>query len=98
MNVTVEDARFSRALGEVVALSALPAVWGGYRLPEIVDDVAEVLLRAIHPEFIYVTLIDHAAAVSAARAKQPDIDVKRIAAEAKRLLGSGDNTVSTIPD
>ena len=96
MNENAEVAELRRALGEIVALSALPAVWGGYRLPQIVDDVAEVLLRAINPDFVYVTLIDNA--VSAARARQPGSDLKCIAAAAKRLLASGDSTVSTIPD
>src|SRR5258706_1474750 len=98
MNESVENAGFRRPVGEVVAFSAVPAVWAGYRLPQIVDDVAEVLLRAIRPEFIYATLIDKTAAISATRAKQPDVDVRRIAAEAKRLLAAGDETVSTIPD
>src|SRR5205807_2476447 len=53
--------------------------------------------RCIHPELIYVTLVDDAAAISAARARQPDFDVRRFTAEAKRLLALGDDTVS-IPD
>ena len=44
MAESAENARFRRALGEAVAVSALPAVWGGYRLPQIIDDVAEVPL------------------------------------------------------
>src|SRR5258706_6884171 len=97
MDERAENARFRRALGEVAALSALPAVWAGYHLPQIVVDVAEVLMRALHPEFVYVTLVDEWPAVAAARAKQPAVDTSRITAEARRLLASGAST-STIPD
>jgi len=92
-----EKARFRRVLGEVVGLSALPAVWVGYRLPQIVDDIAEVLLRTVHLDFVYVTLID-GPVIAAARAKQPVVDTSRITAEAKRLLTSGDTELATIPD
>jgi transcriptional regulator with GAF, ATPase, and Fis domain len=98
MDKIAETAQFRRAFGEVVALSALPAVWGGYRVPQIVDDVAEVLVRCIRAEFVYVALLDDAAAISAVRAKQPGVNVRRFATEAKRLLASGDDTASTVPD
>jgi transcriptional regulator with GAF, ATPase, and Fis domain len=97
MSASAEKARFRRALGEVVALSTLPAVWAGYRLPQIVEDVAEVLFRAIHPEFVYVTLAGDGPGIAAARAKQPALGSKRIIADAKQLLASGVNT-TTIPD
>jgi len=51
-----ERGKHRRALGDVVALTALPAVWDGYSLRQIVDDVAEVLLRVADLEFVYVTL------------------------------------------
>jgi transcriptional regulator with GAF, ATPase, and Fis domain len=98
MDESAENARFRRVLGEVVALSALPAVWTGYHPPQIVDDVAEVLLRAIHPEFVYVELIDDGPHIAATRAKQAGLDARRITAEAKRLLPSGNETVSAIRD
>jgi transcriptional regulator with GAF, ATPase, and Fis domain len=97
MSESAENARFRRALGEVVALSTLPAVWAGYRLPQIVEDVAEVLLRAIHPEFVYVTLAGDGPGIAAARAKQPALGSNRIAADARQLLASGVNT-TTIPN
>src|SRR5258708_28644040 len=98
MSESTENARFRRALGEVVALSALPAVWAGYRLPQIVDDVAEVLLRAVNLEFVYVTLFNDELPIAAARAKQGAIDTRRFTAEARRLLASGDSAAATIPD
>ncbi len=96
MSERAENDQFRRALGEAVALSTLPAVWAGYRLPQIVEDVAEVLLRTIHPEFVYVTLAG-VPDIAAARAKQPALDAKRITAEARQLLASG-VTTTTIPD
>ena len=40
-----ESKALHRALGEIVSLAALPAVWDGYRPPQIVDDVADVLVK-----------------------------------------------------
>ncbi|MGA8808198.1 MAG: sigma 54-interacting transcriptional regulator, partial [Thermoanaerobaculia bacterium] len=101
MNIDASDrdekARFRRVLSEAVGLSTLPAVWAGYRLPEIVGDVAEVLLRTVHLEFVHVTLVD-AAVITATRGKQQAVDTSHIAAEAKRLLASGDTNVATIRD
>src|SRR5216684_5636630 len=99
MSESAEYARFRRALGEVVALSALPAVWAAYRLPQIVDDVADVLLRAVNLEFVYVTLFNDETPIAAARAKQGGNDTRRCTAAARRLLASGGNSaVATIPD
>jgi transcriptional regulator with GAF, ATPase, and Fis domain len=92
-----ENARFRRVLGETVALSALPAVWSGYRLPQIVDDVAEVLLKTIDIELVYVTLFDDEQPLAAARAKQEGIDIRGFTTAAKRLLASGESA-ATIPD
>lgn len=97
MSEDAEHGRLRRVLAEVVGLSALPAVWAGQRLPQIVDDVAEVLLRTVQLEFVYVTLID-GSAIAATRAKQPAIDTSSITAEAKRLLASGNTEGATIPD
>jgi transcriptional regulator with GAF, ATPase, and Fis domain len=98
MSETSEKARFRRVLGEVVALSALPAVWAGYRPPQIVDDVAEVLLKTINLDFVYVELVGDGPAIAAARGKQAALDSRVHTAEVKQLLASGNDTVSTIPD
>lgn len=97
MSEDAEHGKLRRVLAEVVGLSALPAVWAGYRLPQIVDDVAEVLLRTVPLEFVYVTLMD-GSAIAATRAKQPATDTSSITAEAKRLLASGNTEGATIPD
>lgn len=95
---SAESAKYRGAFGEVVALVALPAVWSGYRLAQIVDDVADVLLRILNLDFVYVTLFDDERPIAAARAKQKDIDAGRFAAAARRLLASGNAVTSTIPD
>jgi len=90
---SAESAKYRRAFGEVASLVALPAVWSGYRLPQIVDDVADVLLRILNLDFVYVALFE----IATARAKQKDVDAAGFAEAARRLLASG-NATSTIPD
>ncbi len=95
---SADSARLRHAFREVVALSALPAAWSAYRLPQIVDDVAEVLLRTLGLEFVYVCLFHDELPIAAARAKQGGIDTSGVAAAAERLLASGNSTAVTIPD
>ncbi|HXA15770.1 MAG TPA: sigma-54 dependent transcriptional regulator [Thermoanaerobaculia bacterium] len=92
------NAGYRRVFGEVVALTALPAVWSGYRLPQIVDDVADVLLRILDLDFVYVTLFDDERPISVARAKQGASAVNSFTAEARRLLATGNSGEATIPD
>jgi formate hydrogenlyase transcriptional activator len=96
-NESAENAR-RRTFGEVVALTALPAVWFGYRLPQIIDDVADILLRILDLDFIYVALVHEETPIAASRAKQEGIDSSRFAEAAKRMLAGGDTTTATIPD
>jgi PAS domain S-box-containing protein len=46
--------RLRRCLRDVVAISALPAVWTGYDTPQIVAQVGEVVGRALHADAVYV--------------------------------------------
>jgi len=98
ISASAEDARFRRVLGETVALSALPAVWSGYRLPQIVDDVADVLLKTIDLEFVYVTLLADERPLTAARARQETIDIRGFTTAARRLLASRESAAATFPD
>lgn len=43
-----------RCLRDVIALSALPAVWGGYDAQRIAESLADVLLVLLRLEFVYV--------------------------------------------
>ena len=87
-----------RLLGEVVAISALPAVWSGYRLPQIVDDVADVMLRAVHLDFVYAALGGEEAPITAIRTTRTGSDAnRRIMAAVKKLLASSD-PAAVIPD
>jgi transcriptional regulator with GAF, ATPase, and Fis domain len=98
MSKSVENTEFRRVLSDVVALTALPAVWAGYHLREIVHDVAEVLLRVVDLEFVYVTLPGDLPPVKAVRAKRPDNDVHKITAASQRLLASRDGATVSIAD
>jgi transcriptional regulator with GAF, ATPase, and Fis domain len=93
-----DSGKVRRALGDVVALTALPAVWAGYHLRQIVDDVAEVLLRAVDLEFVYVTLLGEGPPIAAVRTKRRAGDVGRITAAAERLLALRDGTPVSIAD
>jgi transcriptional regulator with GAF, ATPase, and Fis domain len=93
-----DSRKFRRALGDVVALTALPAVWAGYHLRQIVDDVAEVLLRVVDLEFVYVTLRADGPPIAAARAKQRGGNIHRITAAAERLLASPEGYPVSIAD
>jgi transcriptional regulator with GAF, ATPase, and Fis domain len=94
-----EGGKFRRTLSDVVALTALPAVWAGYDLPQIVGDVAEVLLSVADLEFVYVTVLaDERPAIAATRAKWRDGDLQRIAEIAERLLASPGGAAVSIAD
>src|SRR3954451_14060045 len=93
-----DSKKIRRALADVVALTALPAVWGGYHLRQIVDDVADVLLRIADLEFVYVALKTHGAPLVAARSKSRGGDLHAITAAAEQLLVSSDGSSESIAD
>src|SRR5438105_3987036 len=41
---------------DLVALSALPAVWAGYQPRQVAEGLADVLLRALHLDLVYLRL------------------------------------------
>jgi hypothetical protein len=93
-----ERGNHRRALGDVVALTALPAVWDGYSLRQIVDDVSEVLLRAVDLEFVYVTLCADGPLIVAVRTKRRGGAIDRITAAAERLLALPEGAPVSIAD
>jgi transcriptional regulator with GAF, ATPase, and Fis domain len=93
-----DSRKIRRALGDVVALTALPAVWAGYHLRQIVDDVAEVLLRVDDLEFVYVTLRTHGPPLVAVRSKRRGGDLRPITTAAEQLLASSDGRPTSITD
>ena len=56
---------------DLVALSALPAVWAGYRPPEVAQSLADVLLRALRLDLVYIRV--------PAEAERQQIEVARTA-------------------
>src|SRR5438270_6530257 len=51
-----ESRTLRRTMRDLVALSALPAVWSGYRPLQAAEGLADVLLRALHLDLVYIRL------------------------------------------
>src|SRR3989454_10476444 len=47
---------FRRAMRDLVALSALPAVWAGYQPHQVVEGLADVLLSTLRLDLVYLRL------------------------------------------
>src|ERR1700756_3635973 len=45
-----------RTMRDLVALSALPALWAGYRPLQVAEGLAEVLLSALRLDLVYISL------------------------------------------
>ena len=61
-----------RRVRDLVAISALPAVWIGYDPPRIAESLADVLLSALRADFIYIRVRGRSdeAPIEVARTKQ----------------------------
>src|SRR5688572_17879013 len=53
---TDETAGLRRLVRDLVGLSALPAVWVGYGPSQIAESLADVLLRTLHLDLVYLRL------------------------------------------
>ena len=53
-----EVGRLRQITRDLVAISTLPAAWGGLRSGELVDSLARVLLTTLHLDFVYIRLED----------------------------------------
>src|SRR5262249_38125808 len=51
-----EPGAFRRAMRDLVALSALPAVWVGYQPRQVAESLAEVLLSTLRLDLVYLRL------------------------------------------
>src|SRR5947209_5817145 len=54
--VSDESRTLRRTMRDLVALSALPAVWAGYRPLQVAEGLADVLLRALRLDLVYIRL------------------------------------------
>jgi PAS domain S-box-containing protein len=85
----VEDGTdLRRYLRDLVALSALPAVWVGQSTQAIVESFAEALLRTLQSEFVYVRLeaiAESQPAVEIARADSGAADPRQVRDAARAL-------------
>src|SRR5262245_51657071 len=51
-----ETRTLRRTMRDLVALSALPAVWAGYRPPQVAEGLADVLLATLRLDLVYLRL------------------------------------------
>ena len=51
---TCEVQQLRRGIRDLVALSALPAVWVGYDPRRIAESLADALLHMLHLDFVYL--------------------------------------------
>jgi PAS domain S-box-containing protein len=51
-----DERAFRRTMRDLVALSALPAVWAGYRPDQVTEDLADVLLATLRLDLVYLRL------------------------------------------
>jgi GAF domain-containing protein len=70
-SVADETRTLRRTMRELVALSALPAVWAGYRPPQVAEDLADVLLSTLRLDLVYIRL--------PGQTERQDIEVARTA-------------------
>ncbi len=70
--LTEEIKTLRRRVRDLVAISALPAVWIGYDPPHIAESLADVLLSALRADFIYIRIRGHSdeAPIEVIRPKQ----------------------------
>src|SRR5205807_310660 len=54
--VSDESRTLRRTMRELVALSALPAVWAGYRPLQVAEGLADVLLSTLRLDLVYIRL------------------------------------------
>src|SRR5438270_6950365 len=69
--VSNETRTLRRTMRDLVALSALPAVWAGYRPPQVAEGLADVLLSTLRLDLVYIRL--------PGQAKGQEIEVARTA-------------------
>jgi PAS domain S-box-containing protein len=99
-----ETKTLRRRVRDLVALSALPAVWVGYDPPRIAESLADVLLSALRADFIYIRVRSHSdeAPIEVARTKQradaADLAQEIAAAVAPWLKSNTSNPPPSIPN
>jgi len=54
--VSDETRSLRRTMRDLVALSALPAVWAGYQPRQIAEGLADALLSTLHVDLVYLHL------------------------------------------
>jgi signal transduction histidine kinase/CheY-like chemotaxis protein len=75
MDADSEQAQLRRCIRDLVALSAIPAVWSGQKPVDIAESLADLLLSVLRLELVYVrlNLAPQSAAIEAARGRHPEV-------------------------
>src|SRR6266478_1322374 len=55
-SVSDETRTLRRTMRDLVALSALPAVWAGYQPRQVAEGLADVLLKTLRLDLVYLRL------------------------------------------
>lgn len=98
-----ETKTLRRRVRDLVALSALPAVWIGYDPPRIAESLADVLLSALRADFIYIRVRSRSgeAPIEVTRTKRADaadLAQEIAAAVAPWLKSNTSNPPPSIPN
>jgi len=102
--VSDETRTLHRSMRDLVALSALPAVWAGYQPRQVAEGLAEVLLSTLRLELVYLRLPGqtegHGIEVARTAARPITTDETRNIARALApwLDGAGINAATPIPN
>src|ERR1700757_1038765 len=70
--VTDEIRTLRRTMRDLVALSALPAVWAGYRPLQAPEGLADVLLKALRLDMVHIHLDDQPEGMGLDVARAPE--------------------------
>jgi two-component system sensor histidine kinase/response regulator len=102
--VSDETRTLRRTMRDLVALSALPAVWAGYRPLQVAESLAAVLLSTLHLDLVYIRLPGHrqGQGIEVARTAGESAPTDQAAdigrALAPRLHGAGIDSVTALPN
>jgi formate hydrogenlyase transcriptional activator len=94
----VDQETIRRALGQIASLSVLPAVWIGYEPQEIVDDLADVLMRAVNLDLIYLRFTDSRSVIEASRSRQHAASLEAVRTAVGQFLRSDIGATLSIAD
>ncbi len=100
-NLLEENRRLRRAMRDLVALSTLPAVWGGLSPDAIARSIADVLLHTLTLDFVYIRLTgsDAEGTIEVVRSRYAADEIAALRSALASALKTGPMQLpATIPD